>query len=497
MPVEESIIQSNLLEKKRNGVSIGGAILREKLRHPLVIFFLLAASVLAVFVVANFGIKGGILFLVPVVGIPTIVGVLAHPKFGIVLVLLVAYLLMWILRIGVNFPLGTLMDGLQALLLLNFFAQQKTEKNWKIFQSPITILILIWIGYNLLQVANPTAESRLAWIYTIRSTAIVMLMYFIFLFNIRTKALIRFILKLWLGLSFFAALYGIKQEYLGFFDFENQWLMSDPLLYDLLFIGGHWRRFSIFSDPVAFAYNMSIACVFCIALLTGPLSLKKKSVLVGMAICFILSMLYSGTRGAYILVPAAMIMLCILKFNRTILMLTVGAAMLMGAVIVMPTSNPTIARFQSAFKPSEDASFNVRKMNQKRIQPYILSHPLGGGLGATGVWGQRFSPNSFLAKFPPDSGYVRTAVEMGWIGLMLFCTFLFVALRTGIKNYYRISDPELKTYCLGMTLIVYALAIGNYPQEAFVQFPVSVYFYLFLALINVTLLIDQKEKTTA
>ena len=135
-----------------------------------------------------------------------------------------------------------------------------------------------------------------------------------------------------------------------------------------------------------------------------------------------------------------------------------------------PTSNLAVYRFQSAFKPSEDASFQVRARNQKRIQPYILSHPFGGGLGATGVWGQRFAPYSYLASFPPDSGYVRVAVELGWVRLLIFCSLMFVILYTGIVAYYRIRDPELKTYCLAMILILFALNIGNYPQEALVQF---------------------------
>jgi putative inorganic carbon (HCO3(-)) transporter len=41
-------------------------------------------------------------------------------------------------------------------------------------------MILIWIFYNLLEVANPVTESRLAWVYTIRAVAIVMLTYFRF-----------------------------------------------------------------------------------------------------------------------------------------------------------------------------------------------------------------------------------------------------------------------------------------------------------------------------
>ena len=115
---------------------------------------------------------------------------------------------------------------------------------------------------------------------------------------------------------------------------------------------------------------------------------------------------------------------------------------------------------------------------------------MGGGLGATGTWGRRFAPNSILAKFPPDSGYVRVAVEMGWIGLFLFCLLMFTILRVGIHHYIAIQDPTLKSICLSMLLIVFALNIGNYPQEALVQFPTNVYFYLVTALIEVTYRLD-------
>jgi O-antigen ligase len=128
------------------------------------------------------------------------------------------------------------------------------------------------------------------------------------------------------------------------------------------------------------------------------------------------------------------------------------------------------------------------------IQPYIWAHPIGGGLGSTGVWGAKFSPGSFLASFPPDSGYVRVAVEMGWIGLFLFCTLLFVILKTGINNFFAIEDPELKSYCLAMVLIVYALTIGNYPQEAITQYPLNVYFFLVAALINATYQLDKEKR---
>jgi len=226
----------------------------------------------------------------------------------------------------------------------------------------------------------------------------------------------------------------------------------------------------------------------------------KKIVLLILMGLYFDAMLFSGTRGANVLIPAALLMLAVLKFNKKVLFFASVAGLFLFVLINMPTSNPNLMRFQTAFKPNNDDSYNLRKRNQKRIQPYIQTHPLGGGLGATGQWGDRFSPGSYLASFPPDSGYIRVAVENGWVGLLIFCTFMFVILKTGINNYYLIENEELKTYCLAMTLIIFAYNIANFPQEALVQFPSNILFYLEAALINITLRLDislreEKNKT--
>ncbi|MBC7553567.1 MAG: O-antigen ligase family protein [Taibaiella sp.] len=464
-----------------------------KLNNPLGFILLLLFGCCLAFITAQFGMVAGVITIGGLVALPTVYCIVAYPRFGLIVYLSLAYLIMWFLKLGVKFPLGTLMDGMEALFILSLFISQKKNKNWKQFKGPISTMMLIWIGYNFFQIANPTAESRLAWVYTVRTVAIVMFMYFIFVYYINTKEYIRFIFKLWIGLAFFAALYAFKQEHIGFFPFENAYLHSDPGIELLLFIGGVWRKFSIFSDPVAFSYNMVTASLLCIALISGTRSMAKKVTLGLLVVFFLLVMLYSGTRGAYVLIPGAMVLLGVLKYKKQVLLIAAVAAGLGVVVIFIPTGNQTLYRFQSAFKPSDDPSFNLRKMNQKRIQPYILSHPLGGGLGATGEWGKRFAPYSYLANFPPDSGYVRVAVELGWIGLFLFCLLMFTIMKTGINNYFIIKDPELRAYCLAGILVVFALNFGNYPQEALVQYPSNVYFYLMAAIITVSLRLDQQQ----
>ncbi|MGX5690770.1 O-antigen ligase family protein [Arcticibacter tournemirensis] len=484
---------SYLKKRKEEGLrdAFKRIVLEEKLKNSWGYAFFALCSLSIGAAIAYSGIVSAAIILAVIVGPPLVYGVVMYPKFGIIVLIIAAYLIMWIYRMGVTFPLGTLMDGLQALLILGFFIKQKKSPNWKMFKDPVGIIILVWVSYNILQFANPTAESRLAWVYTVRAVAIVMLMYFVFSYHITTVAFIKLILKVWIALAFFAAIYALKQEYLGFFEFEKRGL-DDPHVRNLLFIGGHWRKFSIFSDPVAFSYNMVTACIFCVTLLFGPVSRPKKILLAILASFFIFVMFFSGTRGAYVLPPAAILLFAVLNFNKKVLLFSSVAGFFFAVLVFVPVSNPSIRRFQSAFRPLEDASFNVRAMNQKKIQPYLRTHPFGGGLGATGIWGVRFAPHSYLAQFPPDSGYVRVAVELGPVGLLLICTVLFLILKAGINNYYSIKNPELKTYCLAMTLIIFVYAVGNYPQEAIVQFPSNIYFYLFAALIFVTARIDKE-----
>ncbi|MBK0383666.1 O-antigen ligase family protein [Pedobacter sp. SD-b] len=465
---------------------------KKVLSISLVVLVLL--SLISAFIFTNYGYKYGLLPLAISFAAVFIYIVIKEPKFAVIALMLGSYFIIFLITlVTTTFPLGTLMDGMLAILTLAFFIKQKYNRNYWIFKNPISYILVIWISYNILQFFNPAAASRLAWLYTIRSVALVMLSYYIFTYYIDNVKFLRTILMLWLGLCVFAALWAIKQEYFGFFGFEEK-NHYDQLYINLNFIDGRWRKNSIFSDPVSFSYNMAAAALLCLGLMTGPYKTKYKVLLGSMAVLFLTVMTYSGTRSAYILVPAAFLMFVVLKLNRFLIAITIPISLAFLILINVPTSNITLTRFQSAFRPNEDASYNVRKLNQKRVQPFIQTHPFGGGLGGSGIWGVRFAPNSFLAQFPPDSGYVRVALELGWVGLLLICSIMFTALYVGIKNFFTIKDPELRAICLSMILIVFAFSLANYPQEAIVQYPLSIYFYLVLAIITLTKVFDDKKQ---
>ncbi|RXK81817.1 O-antigen ligase family protein [Filimonas effusa] len=451
-------------------------------------------SVVTAYLVWKGGIKTAGLLAVLLVALPILYGIMAYPPFALVSLMVAAYFIMWVIRMSlVDFPLGTIMDSFEALILVTLFWHQRFRPDWSFMLQPVSFLVLGWFVFCLLLVANPDAASQLAWLYSFRTMAMAMLMYFAFVYFINSVKLIRLIVVTWLSLSVFAALYAMKQEYAGFAQFEIN-SISDPLNTILLYIDGHWRKFSIFGDPVAFSYNMVVSSIICVSLIPA-VKTKWLKVLLGLiALLYLRVMLFSGTRGAYVLVPAALGFFFLLNFKTKLIPFAIMAVVVLIVMIRIPTTNPTLYRFQTAFRPTEDASFNVRTNNQQRIKPFILSHPFGGGLGAAGASGARFAPNSYLAGFPPDSGYVRLAVETGWLGLLIYCSMVLAALITGIINFFSIRNRELRAYCLGMLIAVFILNIGNYPQEAIIQFPTNILFYVAIALIVASKRIDKQEQ---
>lgn len=70
--------------------------------------------------------------------IPLVFANIFYPEFGVLTFLFSAYLIMYIGRMNIiDFPLGTLMDGMEALLILGVFMQQKLKSNWTFFKGPM------------------------------------------------------------------------------------------------------------------------------------------------------------------------------------------------------------------------------------------------------------------------------------------------------------------------------------------------------------------------
>ncbi len=453
----------------------------QKLNNPLGLLLLLAATLPVAVILAKMGLTGGILLYLLVIGVPFAVFCLFNLTFALGLMLTIALAVPFAAKFT-GAPIGTLLDLLILLSAVGILLRQIKERDWSFLRYPLSYMIVIWLYFNLLQVLNPWAESKLAWLYTVRSVAIQQFVFFIGAYALKdSRRSIFILLKIIIGICGFSALYGLKQQFLGFSAAEESWIYADPKRFELYYQWGMLRIPSFCYDPTTFGILMACFSLFCAALFFGPTTRNQKIILGFLGVCAIWVMAYTGTRTAFVLVPIGGIFYGALYFNRNVLIVGAFAMLLGTAFILKSSSSGVIYRIQSAFRPSEDDSMNLRLTNQKKIQPYIQSHPIGGGLGSCGMWGERFNPESELSKFPHDSSFVRMGVELGWIGLILYTLLHYFVLRTGLYYFVRCRDGLIKAIYAGMTTWAFMLSIACYAQEAILQLPMNVIYNIFLA----------------
>lgn len=467
-------------------------------KYKFIFYILIGLSSVAVaFGAADTGFKLPFLFIIAAIAIPLIVYSTANIYFGVYLTFVVSFFILGILRF-IDLPLGLLMD---FLILYYFLAMviHIGRNNWTFAKNGVSTMVVIWIIYNLAQVANPVATSRLAWVFTIRGMAGAFVFFFICLYAFKTFKVVDTFISLWIFLAFLLGLYGLYQEFHGLSPFEINWIKADEERYKLYYNWGRYRKFSFFSDPTTFGMTAAYTALLCFILCIGPIKSLKRIYYLIVAGTMGLSMVFSGTRTAYVLIPIGIVFLTVLTLKPSFIFVSVlffiaGAGVILSPIKSLgPLDANALERLRSAFMPENDPSFQVRMKNQAFIKPYIQSHPIGAGLGTVGDWGERFSPGSQLAGFPPDSGFVKIAVELGWIGMIIYCVLLFILFKIAIKNYHILRDPKLKTLQAALLSVIFCLIIANYAQEALTMYPTSIIFYASMAIVIVMPKLENHE----
>ncbi|MFT4667748.1 MAG: putative inorganic carbon (HCO3(-)) transporter [Gammaproteobacteria bacterium] len=455
----------------------------QKLNNPLGFLICMTLSAILATAVGMLGIKYGALVLIALLAIPAILVCIFNPMFGIQIALVTSVLISWLAKYA-EAPFGIALDALTFVMFFGLLINQARNRDLSFAKSPISIYVFVWVFYNVVQVLNPSAGSRLAWVFTVRSMAGLVLLYFIACYAFDNRKKVFWIIKFILFLAFASAMYGLKQEFFGFSSAEITWLYADEKRLQLIMQWSRLRVFSFFSDPTTFGIFMAYMGTFSLILATGPFKFWKRLFLVFAAFCMFLGMAFAGSRTPFVLVPFGFMIFTLLTLKKEII---IGAAifLVIGVAFVSKSTNSAVIhRIQSAFLTSRsDDTMSVREKNRHFIQPYIYRHPVGYGLGSTGIWAERFTPDSFLAGFAHDSGFVRVAVELGWIGLIIQLLFFFSILRTGIYYYVRVRDPKNKVIYLAITVVMFQLILSSYPQEAVTILPTSLVFYCFLAIL--------------
>jgi len=352
---------------------------------------------------------------------------------------------------------------------------------------PIAALFLLYLFYIIWQVFNPEMNSILGWFNFFRRQVMIFLLYVLTLHVIKSEQDVKKVFSIWILFSVIAAAYAILTQIFRLPYFEEEWVMASKNRQNLYYlVDGFKRKYSLYSDPAAFGMDMAATTLLLVVLSFFAQFKSIKIQHLFLSVICLLAAIYSGTRTAYLMVISGMILVMLMRgINRSTIL--IGFATLVGFIGLMKVpiyDNLFINRIRSAFNLSEDASLQVRNINRARIQPYIHAHPIGGGVYTTGGQGKDFNPEHILAGFPPDSGYLKAALETGWIGLLILLSLHFVILRSGIYAFFNTTNKRLKGMLVASTTAFFSFVIANYGQDAFGQIPSCFFFCICIAIIT-------------
>ncbi len=386
-----------------------------------------------------------------------------------------------------TFPVGIISD---ALILVTLFSLVIRKTNFKqsinafTQSSPAVGVLLLIYCYMAVELFNPNAYSFNGWFQAFRKILGTLFLLFISFNLFDSYERIKRYLTVLFVMSGIVGLYGCIQQWHGFFPFEMDWVMSDPHTYGLMFIDGDFRKMSTMSDPPSFAIVMASSAVFFIAMLNGKRSFRKKLILLVGVVIMVVGGSYSGIRTANAMLIGGLVMYILLTLDRKSARYLAAIAGFFFVVLMYgPFYSAPVMHFRSTFSGSKDESFNVRETNRKFIQPYIYAHPIGGGLGTTGGEGKTYNPGHYLAGFPPDSGYLKKALEIGWIGFTMLCILYYLIVRTGIKGYFSCKDEKIRLLYAGVTATMFSFYVADFAQEALGQITDIMIYYPFVAIL--------------
>jgi putative inorganic carbon (hco3(-)) transporter len=227
----------------------------EKRLNTYVGYFLMAAMAVGVAYMSVFmSYKGTLMFTgvfaFAVVGVACVL----FPYFGYYVTIIVSCLIFSPERaFGLALPYGFAIEIYSYLTLLGVITQgyARRQIDRSFWRHPITVCLIVYLLFFTMQAVNPSLQSKLGWFNYYRKFISFFAFYFITYCLLNSKEHIRFFLKFWVVLITFLALYACKQQWLGFFGWETNWIFSDEKRLELLYQQGLMRKFSILSDPAA------------------------------------------------------------------------------------------------------------------------------------------------------------------------------------------------------------------------------------------------------
>lgn len=365
-----------------------------------------------------------------------------------------------------------------------FHAFTSRDLNWKRAVNVMTIGYAAWFLFCFMEILNPRGLTE-AWINSrgfYPSTLLFSICCSVLLSHYKMIRILLMAVAIYTIIAFIKI---IMQKYVGFDQYERYWLYATNS-YTTHILNSGVRYFSIFSDAGNSGSNMGNITIVYAIIAFSTSKRKLRIFYFVISVLGLIGLFMSGTRGAMIVPLGGLMLFCLVIKN---IKLTLAGAFLGIMIYVffaftyIGEGNQFISRMRTAFRPTDDTSFNVRLDNQKLIAEYLKDKPFGEGMGLAGVEAYKYGER-YITSIPVDSYYVKIWVQTGIVGLILHLAVLVTMLLWGCYLVmFRVKDKQLKAILTAMLCGLFGLMLSAYGNQFFSQPNTQFILFTFMACI--------------
>lgn len=389
-------------------------------------------------------------------------------------------------------PMSLPNEMLQIILLAIAIVDARQDPHFERCLNLMLLALIVWCSFCTLEILNDTCDLGIdiaSWYSGARLMAFQLLYIFlVFSIYISSPASLIKYLKIWLALSLFSVFWVWKQKTFGFTTAENIWLETRGRSTHILNGGTLIRYFSTFGDAANYGINAAgAAATFIIIAITNKIRIYK--LLFGISALFIIwGMFQSGTRTAIFCLAAGLMTFIVLSKSIKIAVPFSMVIALFAFILIFTeigNGNQQIRRMRTAFS-SNNASANVRDINQEVMKKYIRDAPWGIGIGMDRDNVPANNKFRRLTTIPPDSEYVFIWLRTGPVGITIFIITMLIML--GGACYivlFKLKNKSLIGIGGGLCCAFVAFQLGGYANQVLMQFPNCLIFYGGLSIVYV------------
>ncbi|ADL42917.1 O-antigen polymerase [Caldicellulosiruptor obsidiansis OB47] len=357
-------------------------------------------------------------------------------------------------------------EALFLIIVFAFLLNSIIKNQSSLRLSPLDVYILIFLLVCVFLLLKNSPDLRIA-IEGFRVYAEYALWFFVGLWLLKDAKQFERIITIFILMMFLISIYGIYQYIIGV-EIPSSWIDSSRETYI------RTRVFSIIGSPNVLGSLLAMSIPFVLPYVLYEKNIKKRIYYSAVLISMIACLGFTFSRGAWLAFLFSMLLFGFFIDKKVL-------GVLFAIFVSVPILAPSIVMRILYMLSSEYAQSSARAGRIARwtkAYEILTQHPLFGvGFGR---FGGAVAKRNIANAFYVDNFYLKSAVEMGIIGVGIMILVFIVGLLLAARTVKHLRSKELKNIACGVLIGLATVLLHNIVENIFEVPMMTTYFWLFL-----------------